>query len=1392
MRNVPSVITDRYNDEAVEHYVRATVEPSDIFFDHIDQPNPPGFAEGTAWAVDTPLNQSVGYSPVDNKVVTFYLVGAEQYIKYQVEGSNAVVTTNNFTINPYAKFSCFGDYMFVNRGWETHRWTIDWNAVHSGNTSIFTSDNLIVNTGQDNIVAMHAVSSTKVVVLENDQSGLQARLYWYNGGSWVNTLHPYRFMSAHAVDYVGQTWGGRTIATEYTMLGFAALSYSVELNGDVFTYVSNRIVGSIQGCKWDHVSNSWGDIFTVIPTSIDTSMCELQVANAYSCGGSVYLCCRMKRTNEVLATNPYTVLLKSQTGERFSFDRFTVVSDLGYRFFAQVQNGELIISSCNRVSRASLVYTYCGTSGSGQIENITPQQIGSFQDASNMSAGMGLAAGNEYLLYNNKLRVGSKVTVYTGLKTPVGYRDLQFGSYIVKGLPKGVSNGSRRLSVALQNEADWRLNAMSSPFYTEMASKSSHFDNLKDQAYCFPAGLSGTVESGFSVDFWNCEAYDDIPRGLTGISMITSGGVDYKVRPAGKKVAFRTKDLSEAMSITDYPTVSATSVHCHLYGWDEPQSDNYDSAFGMAWIKNTTTNIIRVVTSGSPTWPTSYPHSLGDPDVPLDITFSGLVVGEKIIRFGLAVYQNGGSPTDSWFNVARLDVMTGAYITPEDNPNTPWTQAEGTYGMALPSNDRPYIMFFRKPADTFNFILSAEFQSTVTGAQNSTPAVYGLVGLALDGNNFVSGRYNQITNKVQVIKVRNGTETILGEATPTTVYSTFRIQFQHHDGQFLIYLWDGTKWIKELTYNWKLADGYMFPKLGNPMHVGVFGGIIAPSFHIIGFDMGADEVTKQAVCIPYYGINPNALDDWPTSGSVTIEGTDYAYTSIKKPTVIRGPWQLRAYSDGTSPNYMPPYGTGKAGLECRDFHWLKAAGTYKDYVIAIDDGSNFVCTDTQWQIKTNDSGTDRWLRNRARYYSEGSAIGTLYKDLSNKVYLTGGLLGITLIGGIAQYHPFNSICRMKTSGTITCKWFAGHSGDFDTTVEDLVETVASFSDAKVKFPGDVIVPSQIVTSGSPWVVGTQSYMSGLDLRFGFSNLGNGEKVVVDVPVALSNPLGSSLQVNFKRISSSSYEVGLTSGSAGIFTNIDTMVISTTDSAHSTRVLFHDNFASVYMDSRWIYSFAPDGTFTYPDAMTVTISTTAATNTISNVRLCDIADWREAIYIDLDTNERSAISDIIQERPVEINGKSDGSISFDYDPIRSSISQNPDFIRDHDWTEQYPEEGASDGIIYLMDAAYTIQSQEYIRKFGFSTRVYRYPNLSTGGIRAARLQLLKFYQARESHNLTIRPDFRLEVGDVLNVDYVSTGTETEIQKQIIIESVQTDIRPVQRGYSPAMQITGRVV
>jgi len=158
---------------------------------------------------------------------------------------------------------------------------------------------------------------------------------------------------------------------------------------------------------------------------------------------------------------------------------------------------------------------------------------------------------------------------------------------------------------------------------------------------------------------------------------------------------------------------------------------------------------------------------------------------------------------------------------------------------------------------------------------------------------------------------------------------------------------------------------------------------------------------------------------------------------------------------------------------------------------------------------------------------------------------------------------------------------------------------------------------------------------------------------------------------------------------------------------------------------------------------------------------------------MESSAQNAISSVIQQRPVEIINKYDGSIRFQYSPqTRDDVDIK--FIHSYSGGAEDSSSVASDAIVYFYDMA-VLADEQAAADVGFVTRMYRLPDLESGAIKAARVMQQRARENLHRHAVQCRFNLALELGDIANIVYIRAGSLTEIEEYCIVEAIRFSIR-----------------
>ncbi len=296
---------------------------------------------------------------------------------------------------------------------------------------------------------------------------------------------------------------------------------------------------------------------------------------------------------------------------------------------------------------------------------------------------------------------------------------------------------------------------------------------------------------------------------------------------------------------------------------------------------------------------------------------------------------------------------------------------------------------------------------------------------------------------------------------------------------------------------------------------------------------------------------------------------------------------------------------------------------------------------------------------------------------------------------------------------------------------------------------------------------------GFDLHFNIPDLASDSYIEIRTNVNITS--GSTVSDTIIRMANSEdagkyvavYDENHTLWEKYCFSGIDPRKI---------RYCMHNEFLSVYVNESWLHTFYFQNV-NYPEYEDFELSILSSGSSIvaTDIVITDLYDWREAIFIDLDTAGANAISSVIQQRPVEIRPTHLGEVRFQYSAddkrdivdvyqklVVSSVKQKDDSMV------------ISDAIVYGPEVE-VLTSEDSASKHGFITKIIRVPELDTGARRAAKEIMKRAEQQSVMYTLTIRSDLRIEIGDIVQCTYHLSGTNTEVVISCIIESIQISVK-----------------
>jgi hypothetical protein len=305
---------------------------------------------------------------------------------------------------------------------------------------------------------------------------------------------------------------------------------------------------------------------------------------------------------------------------------------------------------------------------------------------------------------------------------------------------------------------------------------------------------------------------------------------------------------------------------------------------------------------------------------------------------------------------------------------------------------------------------------------------------------------------------------------------------------------------------------------------------------------------------------------------------------------------------------------------------------------------------------------------------------------------------------------------------------------------------------------------------------------GFDLWFEVPGIADGCSIDITSNVIITT--GSEPTTATASIERSGSTYYLSVYSEGVLYETFTTTIST---PKKVRWCMHNEFLSCYVNENWVHTFYFRN-IDYPEYedMVVSITSSGSPMELTNVVLVDLYDWREAIFIDLDSVAANAVSSVIQQRPVEIRPTHLGEVRFHYsaDEKRDVVNLYQKLITTVSKVNN-PNQVVSDAIVYGSEVE-ILTSEDSASHHGFITRIIRVPELDTGARRAAKEMIKKAEQQSIMYTISLRADIRIETGDLLQCSYHLSSTNTYVEVSCIVESVVVNMR----NATFSMIITGR--
>ena len=1377
MRTVSTTLETALTLPSYRTYVRATIDPSRTYFSTLTDDYAFDTSNYTTMT-DEPIGQCAIFDDDSGKMKTFIVDGSA--VRGMTQGSNTTTAISGVSISGNVKPGAW----YTGDGKANLWW---WNGTYMMSGEVVLSNFTIPGSISQTAISFpegwtcHAasfisVSDTQVVMLyQTSKGGLG--ISYNDGAQWLRW--PHRFMSP------------KSITSEYwTILSAAAI-----LNNKLYVYVTDMDTGEVLGVCYDIANDLWGDSFIALPADLT----RFDISNAIVANGYIHMAGQFHRTGDVAGAQKYSQVLRSSDGLTFSWDRFTLLSKLGYKFHIAIDTPNKIVyaSDRNKVSSvaASIFFTAVPTN---RVTLAPPGNIISYSLSNNDQATLKIKASNELYYTHTTVKKGSRVLVEVGYQTTAGVEYTEIGRFIIDSKSILYEDGKRSIELGLVAEGVWKTNQIAFPYYAEINGKPTLFDDCDKKDSLYPAPGSAKTADPLVIDFWNSTGWANVTYGTTDYSWktATGAGCEHKVITGAYAYGMQTAELTTGQGLSALPEFTGTVSTVSIYGWartsDTARSNDIITAYLI--IEDTASVesvVVGTLSSTHDHFPREYPSTAVAGSYPIVYSFTGLTEGYELQRVAIKVANtNTLYDSDIAFERAKIEGTSHSFSALTLEASKGWTQSKPTNFsttdetvLELNTLGIASVLFATKPYSAFKFCAYGNFEYE-GGSEPLTMGTigWGVVGMAEDGSNLIIGRYNLSSNLMEIVKLRDGEETQLAHTDNATT-PPLRIMMEHRDGQLYLRRYDEATdtWLEpEVTYHWdEIVHGAMSTSDTAIMHVGSYAAKIPPGFRIASFNIqdGTDGIPTLA------GEDHANLDAFPQPGKAQINNSVYSYLTHSAMTPEYGP--VCARNTGNYGNYSGEDGTAFSGVgvEIGLYHPDNEASYLANMLISSDNGHSWKITQSEWHVVHSNSGVPNPLRNRSRHY--GTGVKGNYVGTNSRMNISPGLLSIENPSGEqGTYHPRGEWCFLYGTDKIWLKEFMGTVIDKDVTIKDMVSVLCKVASIEPSFEGDYSETASVTSTPVQIGAAKEMFPGGYDITFTANPSANDAILIYAIEITFN---GVARRFGVKKVSNKLVIVSQKLDAS------DTHLFNTGMSwtaAASIRILMHASFISVYFNGVWATTLGFDDADVVWPATELTVYMVSLSGSYSiSLIIAELFDWRESIFVESEMNASGAISSIIQERPVEIDPTSTGGLSFSYEMVRETLelttAQCKNVLRRHTSQETTGQDAGSDAIIYFKDIAFSTD-EDFANEEGYVTRVLKLSNLDYGADIAGRMVLRKANQRQHQEKLDMRPDPRPEVGDIIVVNYTASGTLTAIEKAIIIESVSMSIGEM----TSSMQITGR--
>lgn len=785
----------------------------------------------------------------------------------------------------------------------------------------------------------------------------------------------------------------------------------------------------------------------------------------------------------------------------------------------------------------------------------------------------------------------------------------------VQSINAATADGQRGLSLSAVDYSFGEMRDWATPYYVDKRSQTKHYDSClqKDQLTDQGEGMWSvasrnmlTINPGFEVGTWT---------GWTSWNPEGVGG-------AGELVGNR--------SANDWSSLTAAKL--------TRNAGALAARFGWEYIGNTLT----AKAGKSYTLSFAACTSMG-PEAQFIAMVSG-DFGEKNVYAEAVAARTGSSAWDgsevTFTNQGPADCTLTLRFYLTNSTASCEARLDGVSLISLNAEclsfskwDNEGILFSTNPYETSDFDLRGLFQDNASSSPTLHNRIgFGLLGLAVDKDNYVVlkvFRYSGVAGNIVLCKKRGGLYTTLATATDATitVNTDYWVRLVHHGGHFSAYVGTTQNWgTPALTYQWGQSDPPC-PNASGKGYVGAWALVSPYTFRIFG-------MSDDQTCLALRSSNDGDWADFPSTGLVKVDDEIMEVTSKSPGTALIATDRcgylttfpqpdmvcLDLTDDGLSDdlaNYMlvlalssqTQHHTWRIASSHLGYDDFRAGGVFGYYCHAtLYKSGNGIWNGREWP--------EQWLeraQSSVEFPTDDSSVV--------QAYIAPGLnVNRGVDGGHILRHGDRSACWLYLDDWVQLKGFYAYDSQPDNTTESLLRDVLVMSGTLGAQFNSTSGSAALALSTTPaWLADLRDF----DLEFDASG-----------PVTVYYHCSDQSRTVARQLNLSATAATCTSGSA-------TYLYPATGTYHA-RVTVSAEHLTVRVNGACVLNTYDASLLT----QTINWIGLAGSGTVTNVRIPELFELRDAVYFDNDSNAASGLEQtIIADRYIVYASRSGDGLLF---------------------------------------------------------------------------------------------------------------------------------------------------